>query len=108
MKTLKYVLLSPDTSLHKNICYKLFHIDISNGLTVWFWRSKDKYNQIYHARSVYFKWYRKTWKANNVKPMYRITNNGAKRKNKDSCFDMNIYIGYLIISYTNWNFNRKR
>jgi len=88
---------------------KAIQIDkISNHcLTIWFWRTKRKDNTKYHARSVSFQWCKKYWIKNKINPMYKITNNGAKRKNKDSCFDMSIYIGYLIFGYTNWNFNKQ-
>lgn len=79
----------------------------SQSFTIWFWRLERKDKTKYHSKSISFGWYRKIWKKNKVNPMYKITNNGAKRKSKDCCFDMNIYIGYLIIGYTNWSFNSK-
>lgn len=88
---------------------KLIQVDKTVGhcATIWFWREKRKDGKQYHSKSISFSWLRKIWKTNKVSPMYKITNNGAKRINKDSCFDMSIYIGYFIFGYTNWNFNKK-
>lgn len=84
----------------------LFQIDKVTGycLTIWFWRLKRKDGTQYHSRSVSISWLRKIWKINGVKPMYKITNNGATKANKDSCFDTSLYIGYAIFGYTNWSF----
>ena len=36
------------------------------------------------------------------KPSFWFHTNGGKRKNGDSCFDLNINFGYLHFSYTNY------
>ena len=85
---------------------RLFQIDKVTGycLTIWFWRLKRKDGSKYHSRSISISWLRKIWKINGVKPMYKITTNGATKENKDSCFDGSIYFGYAIFGYTNWSF----
>lgn len=52
--------------------------------------------------------YRKPWKENGNPPMFRIRTNGAKKKNGDSCFDLFIHFGYLILIYTNFNLQGKK
>lgn len=47
--------------------------------------------------------YRKTWKENGIKPIFRIRTNGARKKNGDKCFDFFIYFGYLVFNYTHFN-----
>lgn len=47
--------------------------------------------------------HRNTWKKCGIKPMFRIHENGARKKFGDRCFDLNIIIGYTCISYTNFN-----
>lgn len=62
------------------------------------------------------KWWNKNTKCINLisykdawdKPHFLIHNNGAKRKNGDTCFDFNVDLGYLHFSYTNWNLQKKK
>lgn len=84
---------------------KLLQIDNSTNhdITVWFWRKKRNNGTQYHSRCIRLAWLRKIWKNNGVSPMYKITDNGATKRNKDSCFDMSVYIGYFIFGYTNWS-----
>ena len=85
---------------------KMFEIDKGNySITIWFNRIKRNDGTKYHSKSVSFSWMRKIWKINKVKPMYKITNNGANKLNNDSCYDTSFYIGYFIFGYTNWSFN---
>lgn len=72
-------------------------------VTLWFWRTRSG-DRHYHSRSLSVSYLRKVWKRNKIAPMYKITNNGAKKENKDTCFDMSVYLGYFIFGYTNWNF----
>lgn len=87
---------------------KLFKIDkVTNDcVTIWFYRNKRKDGTQYHSRSISLAWHRNIWIRNEVKPMYKITNNGAKRSNKDSCFDTSLYLGYAVLGYTNWTFTK--
>lgn len=42
------------------------------------------------------------------KPIYKITDNGARKGIKeDSCYDLNIHFWHFVFSYTNWNYNYK-
>lgn len=41
------------------------------------------------------------------KPKFQIYTNGAKKKNGDKCFDLNIHIGRLAFSYTNWDLQKE-
>ena len=47
--------------------------------------------------------YKKAWKEVGNKPMFKLTTNGANKRNGDTCLDINLVIGYTIISYTNFN-----
>jgi hypothetical protein len=47
--------------------------------------------------------YKDSWSQNGTGRIYRIRNNGAKRKNGDKCFDFYIECGYLVFNYTNFN-----
>ena len=51
--------------------------------------------------------YREPWKENGNPPMFKIRTNGAKKKNGDACFDFELYIGYLVFNYTNFDLQRK-
>jgi len=86
---------------------KLVEIDKTTGhcITIWFWRTKRKDGSKYHSKSISFSWLKQIWEINKVDPMYKITDNGGRKKNGDSCFDMSIYLGYFIFGYTNWNLN---
>jgi len=88
---------------------KVFEIDKSQySVTIWFNRIKRNDGTKYHSKSISFSWMRKIWKINKVKPMYKITNNGATKLNNASCFDTSFYIGYFIFGYTNWSFNNNQ
>lgn len=50
--------------------------------------------------------YKKSWKEHGIKPTVGIHTNGAKRKNGDKCFDLNICIGYIVIMYTNFDLQK--
>ena len=52
-------------------------------------------------------WYRKSWKENGTKPMFKFFTNGAKKKNGDNCLDVELIVGYLIINYVNYNLQKK-
>lgn len=52
--------------------------------------------------------FKKPWKKNGVKPTIKAHNNGAKRKNGDTCFDCTLILGYIVISYTNFDLQRER
>lgn len=43
--------------------------------------------------------YRKDWE----KPIFSFNSNGAT-KGVDSCYDVNLTVGYLSIGYTNFNY----
>ena len=51
--------------------------------------------------------YKDVWRKNKIKPMLKVRTNGAKRKNGDGCFELFIYIGYMVINYTNFNLQGK-
>lgn len=61
----------------------------------------DKSNKNFSAIN-----YKKAWKENNNKPCIRLSSNGGKRKNNNSCFDGELVIGYIIFNYTNFNLQR--
>lgn len=71
-------------------------------VTIWFWR-KENSVFVYHARCVNISWMRKVWRKNKVNPYWGYRDNGAKKKNRDTCFDATIGLGYLQLNYINWN-----
>lgn len=50
--------------------------------------------------------YKKEWKKNLNKPMFGIKTNGTRKKSKNTCFDFFIYLGYIVINYTDYNYNK--
>lgn len=59
-------------------------------------------------KSISFNWVRKGWKEVGNKPRITFHENGGRKKNGDKCFDCTLCIGYLLLSYTNWNIQKKR
>lgn len=63
-------------------------------------------------KMLFEKWWNKNTKCVNLisykdswdKPHFLVHNNGAKRKNGDTCFDLD----YLHFSYTNWDLQKKK
>lgn len=52
--------------------------------------------------------YRKPWKKEGNKPTIKLQHNGARRGvAEDSCLDVTLILGYLVINYTNFNYNHK-
>lgn len=47
--------------------------------------------------------YKKSWRECGNKPRFCIHENGGRRKNGDSCFDISLIIGYTIFNYTNFD-----
>jgi hypothetical protein len=74
----------------------------SSGFVVWFSRA-GKHSQ--HSKCISVSWLRKPWIQNGNKPRICTHYNGAV-KGVDSCYDRSWIIGYLIISYTNWNYSK--
>ena len=55
------------------------------------------------------RWYRKWWKENGVGMIWRFRTNGAKKSRPtDTCFDMYLELGYLVINYTNFDYQNLR
>lgn len=50
--------------------------------------------------------FKKSWKENGNKPRIYFHHNGAKKKNGDTCFDVNLIIGYTIFNYTNFDLQK--
>ena len=50
--------------------------------------------------------YKKAWKENGNKPRIEYHTNGAKKKNNDKCLDVRLILGYTIINYTNFAYNK--
>ena len=48
--------------------------------------------------------YKDAWE----KPDFWFHTNGANKKNGDNCFDLNIHLGYLCFSYTNFDLQRRK
>lgn len=48
--------------------------------------------------------YRESWKGH---PKFSIRDNGARRKNGDTCFDFTIQFIYLDFNYTNWDLQKR-
>ena len=46
--------------------------------------------------------YKKPWKENGVKPRIGIRTNHPNKKHGDTCFDLFIYLGYIVFNYTNF------
>jgi hypothetical protein len=51
------------------------------------------------------RWMRPWWSKNGVGQIWRIRTNGANKKNKDTCLDVHIELGYLVINYTNFRYS---
>lgn len=52
--------------------------------------------------------YKKSWIENGNKPRICFFTNGSKKGNaKDTCLDVHLIIGYTVINYTNFSFNKK-
>ena len=51
--------------------------------------------------------YKAPWKENGNPPMFNITTNGAKRKKGDTCLDIQIYFGYLVFTYTDFDLQKR-
>ena len=51
--------------------------------------------------------YKKPWKENGVKPRIGIRTNHPNKKRGDTCFDLFIYLGYIVFNYTNFAWNKK-
>lgn len=85
---------------------KLFKIEksIHNHilLTIWFWRMKAHYGY-YHSRCLEFKWMKKIWTKNNVKPEFGYRDNKGKKANGDKCLDATFSLGYFLINFVNYN-----
>lgn len=52
--------------------------------------------------------YKKSWKQNGNKPRLFFHENGGRRKNGDTCFDISLIIGYTIFNYTNFDLQKQR
>ena len=65
-------------------------------MTYWFSKRKNG-EKIYCSKSISINYYKQHWK------LLSIRDNGATKE--DSCYDLNINILGLFISYTNWDYN---
>jgi hypothetical protein len=72
-----------------NICNTFWFHKVTNGKKIWC------------SKSISIGFYSQHWKILNYH------NNGAV-KVKDSCFDCTLNFFGLRLSYTNWDYNRKR
>lgn len=63
------------------------------------WKNNTRYIGLHN--------YKVPWKEIGQKPIWRIRTNGASRKNGDTCFDINIFLGYIVFNYTNWNWRKR-
>ena len=52
--------------------------------------------------------YKAPWKENGNPPMFCIRTNGAKRKNGDKNFDLFIHLGYWILNYSDFDFQKTK
>lgn len=52
--------------------------------------------------------YKEPWREHGIKPHIRFGTNGAKKKNGDYCLDVTFVIGYILISYTNYDLQGER
>jgi sulfatase maturation enzyme AslB (radical SAM superfamily) len=59
------------------------------------WWKRDTKNIAIHN-------YKKLWKENGIKPRFGIRTNHACKRDGDTCFDLFVYIGYIVINYTNF------
>ena len=49
--------------------------------------------------------YRKAWMENGIGMVWGFRTNGAKKSRPtDTCLDVTLNLGYLVINYTNFNF----
>lgn len=49
--------------------------------------------------------YKEPWKENNITPFIELRTNGWRNTNH-SCIDINLILGYLTISYTNYDYQK--
>lgn len=66
-----------------------------------FWWSK-------HTKCFQITSFKKVWKENGVKPLFRLHHNGAKRSKGDVCFDIELIVGYVVFNYTNFDLQKRR
>lgn len=50
--------------------------------------------------------YKVPWKENANKPMFKIHENGGRRRKGNMCFDLHIIIGYWVFNYCNYNLQK--
>jgi len=85
----------------------LINITKSHATEVCLWFCREKFTQkTVHTKSIGFSWNYKYLKDNDLFPQISYRNNGASKSRGDKCFDSTIVIGYLFISYTNWNLQK--
>lgn len=58
----------------------------------------NKGNKLFQIRN-----YKKSWKEVGNPPMFKFRTNGANKKNGNTCLDVQLYIGYMIFNYINFN-----
>lgn len=52
--------------------------------------------------------YRKPWKEVGNRPRINFHTNGAKKRYGDTCLDVQLILGYIIITYTNFNLQERK
>ena len=76
-----------------------------NRITIWF--SKKKFsNNTSDSKLISIHWAYAALKNNTHFPRFDITHNGAKRKNGDTCLDTSLRLGYLFITYTDFDLQK--
>ena len=50
--------------------------------------------------------YKSAWKENGNKPRIKLYENGGRKSKGDSCFDINLIVGYTVFNYCNFNLNK--
>ena len=64
------------------------------------WWKKD-------TKNISLRNYKKPWRENGVKPRIGIRTNHPNKKRGDTCFDLFIYLGYIVFNYTNFAWNKR-
>lgn len=81
--------------------YNLPIVQFNNGL--WFWRRKREDGRFYHSRTISVRWMG-VWRTNGVGAQWGLRTNGAKKG--DSCLDASLMLGYLVLNYVDWDYDK--
>lgn len=60
-----------------------------------------------NTKQLSIRWEYSSWSKNGTGMIWRFRTNGAKKSNpEDTCLDVFLELGYLVINYTNFNLQK--